>query len=92
MKIFKRVISSVALLTLISCGGGGNGGGNGGGVDPVPVVSMSEVTNETQAIEKSGQFAKFQISRTGGSAAVSVGFTLSGNADPEKRLSDRNGL
>lgn len=83
--IIRRLALSLTLLTLISCGGGGgNGGGNGGGVDPVPVISMSEVMNEAQAIETSGQFAKFQISRTGGSAAVSVAFTLSGNADPVK--------
>ena len=84
MKIFRHLFPGLVLLTLISCGGGGNGGGNGGGGDPVPIVSMSEVTNETQAIEESGQFAKFQITRTGGSAAVSVTFTLSGNADPIK--------
>lgn len=85
MKTIRQLALSLTLLTLISCGGGGgNSGDNGGGVDPVSVISMSEVTNETQAIEKSGQFAKFQISRTGGSGAVSVGFTMSGNADPAK--------
>jgi hypothetical protein len=83
MKIIRQIVLSVALSTLIACGGGGNGGGNGG-VDPDPVVSISEVTNETQAIEKSGQFAKFQITRSGGGDAVSIGFTLSGNADPAK--------
>jgi len=74
----------LVLLTLISCGGGGNGGGNGGGVDPVPVISITGVTNETLAIEKSGLIAKFQISRTGGSGEISVAFTMSGNADPAK--------
>ncbi len=74
-------------MTLINCGGNGNdgvGNGNGGGGEPTPVISLSAVSGETQAIEKSGQIAKFQISRTGGSGAVSVEFAISGNSDPEK--------
>ena len=80
--------SSLFLLlsTLISCGGSGTGtdGGYGGNTPPASVVSLSVVTGETLAIEKSGQFAKFQISRTGGTAEISVGFGLSGNPDPGK--------
>ena len=83
MNIIRKVALILLPLTLISCGGGGNGGGNGG-VDPIPLVSISEVTNEAQAVEKSGTFAKFQITRTGASGAVTVGFAMSGNADPEK--------
>ena len=82
MKTTKRVCLGFALLTLISCGRSGGSGG-GGNVTPPPVISISEVAGETTAIEKSGVFAKFQISRTGASAAVSIGFSLSGNADPE---------
>jgi len=82
MKTIKRVCLGFSLLTLISCGRSGGGGG-GGNVTPPPVISISEVAGETTAIEKSGVFAKFQISRTGTSTAVSIGFSLSGNADPE---------
>ena len=42
------------------------------------------MTNESLAIEKSGQFASFQISRTGDNAEVTVGFNLSPNRDPAK--------
>lgn len=82
MNTMRWLLMSLVLLTLASCGGGG---GNGGGKpDPIPVVSLSQVAGETLAIEKSGQFAKFIVSRTGGSAAVSVNFALSGNPDPVK--------
>jgi len=85
MNVYQRGFLILLLGTLISCGGsGGGGGGNDNRSDPVSVVQLSEVAGETLAIEKSGQFAKFQISRTGGSAAISVGFSLSGNPDPVK--------
>ena len=85
MRILRQVFLGLAFAALSGCGGGGgNGGGNGGGGDPVPVISMTEVPNETLAIEASGQVAKFQITRTGGSAAVSAGFTLAGSEDPVK--------
>jgi uncharacterized protein (DUF1800 family) len=84
MNVMQRGFLGLLLATLISCGGGGGSNGNGGGGDPTPVISLSEVAGETLAIEASGQFAKFQISRTGGSAEVNVGFTLSGNPDPVK--------
>jgi uncharacterized protein (DUF1800 family) len=74
-------------LTLISCGGGGGGNGNEP-VNRLPTVSIAEVAGETRGIEKSGQFAKFQISRTGDGAALSVGFSLSGNPDPVKGSAD----
>ena len=82
MNVFKKGSFFLLLGTLISCGGGGNGGGGGG--PPATVVSLAVVTGEAQAIEESGQFAKYQISRTGGMAAISVGFTVSGNSDPVK--------
>jgi uncharacterized protein (DUF1800 family) len=91
MNVMQRGLLCLLAGTLISCGGGGGGGGgggngngNGGGGDPTPVVSLSEVAGETLAIEASGQFAKFQISRTGDSAEINVGFAMSGNPDPLK--------
>lgn len=88
MKITRPICLNLVLLTLVSCGGGGGYGGGGdagnggGGVDPSSVVSLSEVSGETMAIEQSGQFAKFQLSRTGDSAAITVSFSMSGNPDP----------
>ncbi|MEH6605509.1 MAG: DUF1800 family protein [Pseudomonadales bacterium] len=92
MNIIRHVSLYFVLLTLISCGGGGGGGGGDGGdgsTVPPPVVVSSEVslavvTDEATAIEASAQFAKYQISRTGGSDAISVSFSLSGNSDPVK--------
>ena len=82
MNIFRSACLNLGLLTLIGCGGGGSGStSSGDGVDPSSVVNISEVSGETIAVEKSGQFAKFQISRTGGSAEISVSFVLSGNTD-----------
>lgn len=47
MKMLKRLFSTVALLTLAACGGGGTdsgspgfGGGSGGGTEAAPVVTM----------------------------------------------------
>ena len=79
MNIFRQSFLLLLLSQLISCGGGGN--------SPSPlatVINLSVITGEAVAIEKSGQFAKFQISRTGSMAAISVGYTLSGNPDPAK--------
>jgi uncharacterized protein (DUF1800 family) len=70
--------------TLVGCGGGGGDSGEIAPVEPSVVVSLAAVSGETQAIEASGQFAKFQITRTGPSTAISVGFTVSGNADTAK--------
>ncbi len=88
MKIVRLIFLNLLLLALISCGGGGGGdasnaNGNGGSAaDPLPVVTLSEVSGETTAIEQSGQIAKFQISRTGDSVALSVSFAVSGNPNP----------
>ncbi len=85
MNTFKLLLSILALLTLIGCGGGGANGGagnGGGGTDTLPIVTISEVSGETTAIESSGQFSKFQIARTGDSVALAVSFTISGNPDP----------
>lgn len=75
---------NLLLLTLVSCGGGSSGSNTGGGGQTAAIISISAVPAETTAIEKSGQFAKFQITRTGGSAEVSIAFTLSGNPNPAK--------
>jgi uncharacterized protein (DUF1800 family) len=83
MKFMRQLLLGLALSTLYSCGGD-NGGGNGGGIAPVPIITIAGVANETQAIENSGLIAKFQISRTGASDAVSIAFTVSGNTDPIK--------
>ncbi|NNE59308.1 MAG: DUF1800 family protein [Woeseia sp.] len=87
-------LSLILLPLLVSCGGGGDnsadksggdGDGNGAGNgDPAAVVSIAEVGGETTAVEKSGQFAKFQIIRSGGGGSVSVVFALSGNPDAAK--------
>ncbi len=84
MNVIYRSSLFLLLSILISCGGGGGGDNGGGGGPPATVVSLSVITGEGLAIEKSGQFAKFQISRAGGTAAISVGFALSGNPDPAK--------
>ncbi|MGI9258134.1 MAG: CHRD domain-containing protein, partial [Gammaproteobacteria bacterium] len=87
MKTFKLILPNLALLTLVGCGGGGGGGngdaGNGGGgADTLPVVTISEIPGETTAIESSGEFAKFQVARTGDSVALSMSISISGNPDP----------
>ncbi|NQY63644.1 MAG: DUF1800 family protein [Alteromonadaceae bacterium] len=54
---------------------------------PLPTVEKSQISISafsTLAIEKSNQFAKFNIERTGASTALSLQFTTSGNADTTK--------
>lgn len=99
MKFTQRVSLGPVLVMLISCSGGGGGSDSSGGGSsgsssggssgtgagaPISQVSLVEVSGETLAIEKSGQFARFQISRTGDSAALTVGFSLTANPDPGK--------
>lgn len=81
MSIIRLVCLIPVLLILVGCGGGGGGTTGISGSEPSSLVSLSEVSGETIAVEKSGQFAKFQVSRTGGSAEISVNFALSGNTD-----------
>jgi uncharacterized protein (DUF1800 family) len=90
MNNLRSPILGLLLTTLIGCGGGGGGsagtGTNGNGTvnEPANLVSLSAVSGETVAIESSGQFAKFQITRTGSDGDISVSFSLSGHSDPSK--------
>jgi len=81
---FNHRLVSISCLSLFAGCGGGGGGDEPPPVVRTPVVSISEVSGETLAIEKSGQIAKFQISRTGDSAELSIGFSMSGNPDAAK--------
>jgi len=82
------------LILLAGCGGGSSGRDPAPDPDPGPapvpdpdpvsVVGIAEVSGQTTAIETSGQFAKFQITRSGASDEVAVTFTVSGNPDPAK--------
>ena len=72
---------------LAACGGGGGGDVSGGGstvADPDPLISIAGVSGETTAIEASGLIAKFEITRSGRSGELSIGFTVTGNPDPIK--------
>ena len=80
------ICSGLVLVLAAGCGGGGGGGGSSRGPDPdpVPVVSLSPVAGQATAVEKSGQYAKFQVTRTGPGDALSINFTVSGHPDSAK--------
>jgi uncharacterized protein (DUF1800 family) len=80
----RLTFAGLLTLTLVGCGGGSGGGNGGADPDPLSAVSLSVVAGQSVAIEASGQVAKFQISRTGPSDAISIGFELSGSPDPVK--------
>lgn len=79
------------LLFTIFLNGCGGGGGNNSANDSAPVndtppiaettPSISLATLEANAYEKSNDFAKFIVSRSGSSGALSLTYSLSGSTD-----------
>ena len=87
---FKALLITLIASLLFACGGGGSSTENNGNT-PTPTTPSTtqkpqiSITTVTQlAIEKSNEFAKFKIERTGDSTALSLQFTTSGNADITK--------
>ena len=76
MNLIQKCYPLLLILVLQSCGGDSSNKDN---ESALPIVNIVSVEGESIAVEKSGQFAKFQIVRTGGVNAISINFNLSGN-------------
>jgi len=79
MKMINKNIALLLMALIITACGGGSSDPQTPPPDPDPVVTISAL--EVQAYESSNDFAKFVISRTGTSGAISINYEISGNTD-----------